>query len=504
MFSLGKCGTWRQWRVALAGALMAACLLAGPGRVQAAEPLLQLDTGGHMALVRSVLFTSSGELVSASDDKAIRVWDLESGRTLRTLRGQAAEGNSGKIYALALSPDGRLLAAAGRMREGAGGDHPVRLYDFASGRIVALLRGHSDAVLSLDFSPDGTRLVSAGADDTAILWDVANLRFLRRFSGHGGDVNAVRFARKGAAIATASDDKTARLWRISDGAVLGTMTGHADKVIALAVSPRDGSIATAGFDGTVRLWNGATGAAIRTVAATGAEIMSLAFSPDGSAVLAGPGGKPYAPRVIEVASGETRLTLEGHDNIVLAVAFAPDGRRLATAGGSDNEIHLRDAATGALLRNLTGTGRSVWSVGFAPDGKSIAWGNTPAPGAPFEAGALEYVMRLPSGDGATGEPRPLGVEASPFVRAAALKGSFALKHRPGGDFGYFANLDVIADGKVIASIERGEHDGYAHNAYGFTPDGRTVIAGGGHGFLTAYDLKGNRLGEFVGHTGDVW
>ncbi|MEC9367988.1 MAG: hypothetical protein VX871_04780 [Pseudomonadota bacterium] len=488
---------------ALLTAILAMLLICLAIPARAAEPLLQLDTGGHMSLIRSLLFTRSGQLISAGDDKVIRVWDMESGLTLRTLRGHSLEGASGKIYALALSPDGRYLAVGGRMRDGAG-DHPVRIYDFASGHIVALLRGHSDAVLHLDFSPDGTKLASASADDTAIVWDIANLGFLRRFSGHGGDVNAVRFVQSGGAIATVSDDNTARLWRVSDGRVIASMTGHLDKVLSIAVAPGGRVIATAGFDGAIRLWEAATGKAIRVLAYTGVEIMGIEFTRDGAAVLSVPGGKPYSPRLIDFATGKDRQVHEGHDNIVSAVAISRDGRYSATAGGSNNEIHIRDVASGTLLRKLAGDGRSVWSVGFSPDGRSIAWGNTPAANAPFDMGVLEYVLRLPEGDGPVGEPRPLGVEKKPFLRAVAQKGTLTLKHRPGGNFGYFANLDVLSGGKTVASIERGEHDGYAHNAYGFTPDGRTIIAGGGHGFLTAYDLNGRRLGEFVGHTGDVW
>jgi WD40 repeat protein len=80
----------------------------------------------------------------------------------------------------------------------------------------------------------------------------------------------------------------------------------------------------------------------------------------------------------------------------------------------------------------------------------------------------------------------------------------SLQTRPSGEFGYLDLLDVVQDGKVLATIKRGEDAGYAHNAFTFTPDDKTVISGGGHGFLTAYDLSGHTLREFVGHTSDVW
>ena len=77
-------------------------------------PLPMLDTGGHMALIKGIAFTPDGrQLVSASDDKTIRVWDLASGKTVRTIRGESAPGAAGKVYAMALSPDGKWLAAGG-------------------------------------------------------------------------------------------------------------------------------------------------------------------------------------------------------------------------------------------------------------------------------------------------------------------------------------------------------------------------------------------------------
>ena len=122
------------------------------------------------------------ELISANDDETIRVWDVASGRILRTIRGEIGDGDPGKIYALALSRDGRLLAAGGRTG-GAGQPQPIRLYDMNEGTLIGLLQDHDEAVLSRDFSPDGQRLVSGSTDDTAIIWDVASRKALHRLVG---------------------------------------------------------------------------------------------------------------------------------------------------------------------------------------------------------------------------------------------------------------------------------------------------------------------------------
>src|ERR1700733_3650179 len=114
-------------------------------------PYLMLDTGGHMGIIRGLTFTSDGrQVVSASQDKVIRVWDWRSGKTVRTIRGNVGTSEEGKILALALSPDNKLLAVAGVMgpRSGQGPDRSVgaiRIYDFGSGELRTLLMGHTNA-----------------------------------------------------------------------------------------------------------------------------------------------------------------------------------------------------------------------------------------------------------------------------------------------------------------------------------------------------------------------
>jgi PDZ domain/WD domain, G-beta repeat len=142
--------------------------LAEQPKIQAAQdqggPLLMLDTGGHMAVIKGLAFAPDGkQLVSAGDDKVIRVWDWQAGKTIRTIHGQVGPGNEGNNYAMALSPDARWVAVGGWMDTTAAttpccGD--IRLYDFVSGKLVALLKGHADAVAGLAFSPDGKRLIS--------------------------------------------------------------------------------------------------------------------------------------------------------------------------------------------------------------------------------------------------------------------------------------------------------------------------------------------------------
>ena len=143
-------------------------------------------------------------------------------------------------------------------------------------------------------------------------------------------------------------------------------------------------------------------------------------------------------------------------------------------------------------------------MGFSADGRSIAWGNSGGWDNPMDRGPLEIALRLPS-SGETLSPPEAVKSAEGWLRAKASFGALALQHRKGGAYGYDAILDVLKGGKPSGvAIERGSTDGYGHNSYSFTPDGKTIVSGGGNGFLTAYGLDGKKIGDFAGHEGEVW
>ena len=113
-------------------------------------------------------------------------------------------------------------------------------------------------------------------------------------------------------------------------------------------------------------------------------------------------------------------------------------------------------------------------------------------------------LRLPGTDAALAEPEPVKSQEG-WVRAKASFGALSLQHRKGGAYGYDAILDLLKDGKPTGiSIERDATNGLGHRSYSFSPDGYRVISGGDGGVLTAYGLDGKKLGDFVGHEGDVW
>jgi WD40 repeat protein len=487
-------------------------LLASAGAALAqAEPVLMLDTGGHTSLIAAVIFSADGnQLISTGHDKVIRVWDWQSGRTVRSIRGQVSPGDEGRIFTMALSADGGRLAVAGQLTAPGGGRQQIRIYNFTTGELVRVLTGHTRNITALAISPDGTRLVSASQDRSAILWDLERGGQVSRFEGHKEEVTAVSFTADGARVITASLDRTLRLWSVPDGRQIIEMTGHADKVSAVAVSPSSNIVASGSYDGEIRLWDQRTGRPLRTLGnQRGAQVGILRFSPDGRWLLSTCGGGISCagqPQYIwDVAANRAIQGYIKHDNVVFAAAFSPDGRVVATAGGNNHEIHIWDPLTAATKRVLRGTGAPVWATGFAATGSAIAWGQTwvrhdPAGGY----GPLSYRLDLPQTGRVLGSPEPLS--ATPpdaYVRARAQNGPYTLNHHSGGAYGYDAILTIAKSGKTIARIERGLTTGFEHRSYTFSPSGRLIISGG-NTYLADYDLRGRMRGRYIGHEGAVW
>ncbi len=199
------------------------------------------------------------------------------------------------------------------------------------------------------------------------LWDLATSRESAVLRGHRGGVNRVAFSTDGRLLASAGSDTSIRLWEVSTGREVARLSGHTKWVMTVAFSPDGRRIASGGDDGTVRLWDVATGSETAVFRAQVERIVCVAFAPDGRTLAAN-------GQIWDLASGREVVNLRGHQMAVASVAFTPDGRHVAT-GSWDGTVRLWDLKSGRELAVLRGHNDSaVWSIAFSVDGQTLVSG----------------------------------------------------------------------------------------------------------------------------------
>jgi WD40 repeat protein len=335
-------------------------------------------------MISPLAYTPDGKyLASGGSDHQVRLWGPTSGKE----RGRF-EGHQNHVLSLAFSGDGALLATGSY-------DKTIRLWDVATRKELRVLRGHTMNVESVAFSPDGKRLASGGMDNTVRVWEVATGKEVRRFGGGppGHYTEAVAFSPDGKLLAAAGTEKVVRRWEVDGWRELKALQGHQDRVVGLAFTPDGKQIATCSFDKTVRLW-GADGRTQTRLADEPELVRCLALSPDGKRVAAG--DVKGALAVWDASTGRelARWTAAPGSDIrlwdpttgkrlnpttapvggVRHLAFSPDGKRLAAAGGGrmNEAISVWDVGTWKERVRIPDPGGRVAGVAFSADGKALA------------------------------------------------------------------------------------------------------------------------------------
>ncbi len=247
--------------------------------------------------------------------------------------------------------------------------------------VRATLEEHKDTVWAVAFSPDGKVLATASRDGTVRLFELATGKTLATLEGHEGDVHTAAFAPEGKTLVTAGEDKTVRLWDLATKGELQRMI-HNDPVRGAAFTP-DGKtlIAWGGIHdpdgcegrGEIRLWDPSTGkerAPLRQVPAT--QVLKVLIAPDGKTLIISSGNRFTISEWDGKDQLKERLSVQAEESaFIYGMALAPDGKLLAIT--TDATVKLYEVATGKKRDELEKSLVNCWDgVFFSPDGKTVA------------------------------------------------------------------------------------------------------------------------------------
>ena len=275
------------------------------------------------------------------------------------------QDHRGSVMSLSFSPDGSKLVTSSR-------DGTIKLWDVASGRLERTITGHADDVYCVTYSPDGALLASGSGDKTIRLWDAKTFETIRTLEGHAEVVRWVTFSPDGKTLASAGGDLTVRLWDIATGKEKKSLEGHVSVVKMVRYVPDGNTLVSTGADGTVRTWDIESGKETALLDGHTSSIEGVAISPDGTRYASS--SNDNTVRVWDAKTNEPLLLLLGHVGEVDSICFTHDGRGVIS-GGRDKTIRLWDARSGKLLRTLSGhhTGR-IESIELSNKGGTLASG----------------------------------------------------------------------------------------------------------------------------------
>lgn len=338
-------------------AIVLSALICAQGAAQNSQPELVIQTG-HTSSVFALAASPDGRLLaSGSADSTVRIWDAETGHELRVLSGHSAIVN-----AIAFSPDGHILASGSY-------DHSIKLWDVTTGKELRTIVAHDDPVVSVAFGPDGQWLASASWSGIKI-WDTSTGGALRDLSDRRRAVSPVVFSRDGKIFASSNPGGSILLRDANSGRKLHEFSSPAH-VDAVAFSPDGRLLATAGKE--IIVWEVASSRQVLTLAVQTTTldhpfgVNRLIFSPDGKTLIAGNWEKNIY--LWDVATGQNLQRLDSPINVDV-VAESPAGDWLASAGYGD-AISIWDPRSGKLLRSLSGDVQMSLGTLFAADGRKI-------------------------------------------------------------------------------------------------------------------------------------
>lgn len=286
---------------------------------------------GHTFPITSLIFSRDGETLISGGDDTIRLWNVTSGKVIRTLKGHVPNWSESAVTSVALSPNGKFIASGGT-------DNTIRIWHFRE---------------FLQSNRGNTRLLTGHSQKS---WLITGVR-------------AVAFSADGKILATGGSDKVIKLWNTKTWQEISTLTGYPDAITSVAFSPFSQTLISAASS-TIRLL--ALERNEETILTAPAPLSLVAFNTQGQ-IFISYGGKVGLSS--ETIKAWKEFVVEAlHSQEIKAVTFSPNGQFFAT-GGYDKVIKLWSTRTRQLISTFSGHSDAIYSLAFCPDSSILASGS---------------------------------------------------------------------------------------------------------------------------------
>ncbi|MGO9583399.1 MAG: protein kinase domain-containing protein [Acidimicrobiales bacterium] len=388
------------------------------------------------------------------------------------------EGHKNTINSVDFSPDGRQLASGSL-------DQTARIWDATTGSSLAVMHGHRAKLVAVQFASDGRRLLTRSEDHAIRLWETSDGALLGSLRGHAG-VATIRLSRDGKFVGVADDRGTVRIWDLDRTIRRGVLGGHTSFVYDVAITVDGRWIASSSWDETVGFWDQGDGGRSAISRRLGGVVGSVTASPVGTRFAtverAGVLRLWEAPRTEPVWS--VKFEAIPDDAVDGRVAFHPNESLLALSGGRDWAARFYDTATGEPLGGLHGDDRLTTDVAFSPEGETIATADT--------GGTLRLW------DFTSRSPRAVIKAHDGFIfRLAFHPGG---KMLASSSIDSSVRIWEIASGRLLATLK---HVGHVYGI-AFNPDGTRLATACKDNTIRLWDARHfEKVAELRGHQGYV-
>lgn len=466
-----------------------------------------------------VISPDEATVVAGDEEGNLAVLDMASGKVQRRLSVE------GMIVEAAISPNSREIAIATF-------DGDVVVCDFQTGATKRTLVGHEDSINSVEYSADGSKLLTAGYDETVRIWSAQTGQQVLKQPVPTEGLLFAKFSPDAKTILTLGGNSP-KIWDSTTGKERASLDGHIDVVMHAAYFPDGGKIVTAGSDWTARIWDAESSVELARLFPFAPPVFAsvLAQSPNRLVI----GGIDGICRILQIDEGGRILELRGHEAPIVDAHFSPDQRNLVTAGVDGTAI-VWDAADGSRKFVLSGHTDGVQSARYSHDGTRILtssadgsariWNSQTGKSEltllkeTVDAGGLLSAEFSPDDDhvvtatdfgvviwnSRTGAVEQRMENRDELTLFSVLPISSAV-YSPSGT--RIASVNAFSAGRVWdaatgAELFRLEGDSSSDTSVAYSPDGKRIAACGLDGPIRLFDAEtGKLLLELTGHTGTI-